>query len=293
MSSRIKTPLRYPGGKQRLWPFIYEILCENNLIGAHYAEPYAGGAGVAFELLFRNHVSKIHLNDSSSGIYAFWRSVLNEPERFCRKISRASMTVDFWKKQREILRSNSGADRFELGFATFFLNRCNRSGILDAGVIGGLDQSGEWKMDARFPRNELITRIELIASRKSDITFLNWDAEKFMTSHLGRIKYPVFTYCDPPYFKKADRLYLNHYSTDDHQRVSDTITKKLKTPWVTSYDSCKEISDLYAGSRMMEYSLQYNAGKAYKGKELFIFDPTLQIPRHSILESIDTALGAV
>ena len=71
--SRYKTPLRYPGGKQRLAPFIRELLTANNLLGTEYAEPYAGGAGIAMELLINGEVSRIHLNDKDYAVYCFWR----------------------------------------------------------------------------------------------------------------------------------------------------------------------------------------------------------------------------
>src|SRR5258705_10979265 len=185
--STYKTPLRYPGGKQRLWPFIHEILSENDLVGGHYAEPYAGGAGVAMELLLRGLVAKVHLNDSCIAVYAFWYSILNDAERFCRKISRASLTIDEWKRQREIFKNRNSADLFELGFAMFYLNRCNRSGILTGGVIGGLAQTGRWKIDARFPRNDLITRIEVIAGLANKIRLRNWDAERFLMEYVPRL----------------------------------------------------------------------------------------------------------
>lgn len=291
--SDIKTPLRYPGGKQRLWPFLAEILKANNLVNAHYAEPYAGGAGVALELLLQNLVSKIHLNDSCEAVYAFWHSILNEPEEFCRRISRASLTVENWKKQREIFRHRKNAERFDLGFAMFFLNRCNRSGILNAGVIGGLNQRGNWKIDARFPRNALIGRIEAIAARKSSIRIRNWDAERFLVDYIPRLPKRSLAYCDPPYFQKADRLYPNHYSPSDHAQIAKIIQSKVKIPWVVSYDSCAEITKNYAKRSMINYELQYSAAESYKGSELFIFSDKTTIPPKSSLPNIQKALAAL
>ena len=183
---KYKTPLRYPGGKQKIAPFIVEILEENDLVGGQYVEPYAGGAGVAIELLLRDVVSHIHLNDSCPAVFSFWHSILNETEEFCRRISRTPLNIDMWKKQREIFVNSKSADRLDLGFAMFYLNRCNHSGILSGGVIGGLNQNGKWKMDARFPRNELIRRIEAIAEKKRYIHLRNWDAERFIIEYLPK-----------------------------------------------------------------------------------------------------------
>jgi DNA adenine methylase len=286
-----RTPLRYPGGKQRLWPFLSEVLVENDLLGGHYAEAYAGGAGIAVELLLRGLVTCIHLNDSCRAIYSFWHSILKEPERFCRKISRASLTVDEWKKQREIFRQRKTInDTFDLGFATFYLNRTNRSGILNGGVIGGLDQTGPWKMDARFPRNDLITRIESIAAKRNQIRIRNWDAVRFITKYTQRLPAKSLIYCDPPYFQKADRLYYNHYKESDHAEIAQIIQKKLERPWVVSYDQCADVRQLYRDRRRFSYRLQYNAAKAYKGAEVFIFSDGLRIPKHSTVAIIECAL---
>ncbi|AQQ28876.1 DNA adenine methylase [Burkholderia cenocepacia] len=288
--SRYRTPLRYPGGKQKLAPFISEILEANDMIGGHYVEPYAGGAGVALELLLDNKVSKIHLNDCSVPVYAFWRSILSKPEEFCRLISSASLTVDEWKRRREIVRQPKGHSQLEVGFSAFYLNRCNRSGVLSAGLIGGLEQSGEWKMDARFPRNELIRRIELIASRSSAIVLKNWDAERFMVDHVASLPLETLVYCDPPYFEKASRLYLNSYCEEDHRRISNTIQNDLGRRWVVSYDNAPQIVEYYSNRRSFVYDLQYNASRVYKGKEVFVFSDDLTLPRSSSLRYIDEVI---
>lgn len=290
--SRFRTPLRYPGGKQKLAPFIVELLRENNLIGGHYAEPYAGGAGVALELLLDNLVSKIHLNDSSVPVYAFWKSVLTKPEELCRLISSASLTVDEWRRRRDIVRNPRGHSQLEVGFSAFYLNRCNRSGVLSGGLIGGLAQDGEWRMDARFPRNELIRRIEVIATHSDSIVLKNWDAERFIQEHIPKLPEKSLVYCDPPYFEKASRLYLNSYHPSDHERISEIIQKNLVRKWVVSYDSAPEILAYYANRRSFLYDLQYNASRVYKGKEVFVFSDDLSLPVSSKLPYIDHALQA-
>lgn len=288
--SRYRTPLRYPGGKQKLAPFIWEVLEANRLCGGHYAEPYAGGAGVAMELLLEGRVAHVHLNDSSRAIYAFWHSVLHQTQALCRRIKAASLTVTEWRRQKEILSRPSEFDLLDLGFSLFFLNRCNRSGIPSGGLIGGLDQKGKWKMDARFPRNELITRIEAIAARKRSITLKNLDAEEFIRNEITSLPRKSLVYCDPPYFRQASRLYLNHYKPADHARIAKVIQRHLRRPWIVSYDSVPEIIEFYAGQRSFLYDLQYNAAKAYKGKEVFVFSERLVLPDRSILPSIDQAL---
>ncbi len=286
---KYKTPLRYPGGKQKIAPFIIEILEENDLVGGQYVEPYAGGAGVAIELLLRDMVSHIHLNDLCPAVFSFWYSILNETEEFCRRISRVPLNIDEWKKQREILNSKN-SNRLDLGFAMFYLNRCNRSGILSGGVIGGLNQNGKWKMDARFPRNELIRRIEAIAKKRRCIHLRNWDAERFIIGYLPRLSLQTLVYCDPPYFNKSKNLYQNHYTPEDHAHISNVIQNKIKQPWVVSYDSNPSIITYYQPYSHFEYMLQYNASLAYKGHEVFIFSGNLKIPNESSVPYINQAL---
>lgn len=291
--SRYNTPLRYPGGKQKLTPFIIEILRVNDLIGGHYVEPYAGGAGVALELLIGGHVSKVHLNDTSLPIYAFWHSVLNEPDALCNLIKTASLTVEEWRKHRDIVRQSKPASMLELGFSTFYLNRCNRSGVLTGGLIGGLEQTGDWKMDARFPRNELIRRIEVISARREKIKLTNLDAEIFIKTKTSKLSDNTLIYCDPPYYEKAKRLYLNSYSDNDHKRIANFIQTNINHKWLVSYDHTPEIDEYYRNRRSFVYDLQYNASRVYKGKELFIFSDNLLIPKESELPYINHALSHI
>jgi len=287
--SQHKTPLRYPGGKQRLAPFIIEVMEANRIIGGDYAEPYAGGAGIAIELLLSGKARHIHLNDSCKRVYAFWRSILKEPKEFCRRISRASLTIKEWRRQRQIHREPAKHSQFDLGFSMFYLNRCNRSGIATGGVIGGLNQVGKWLIDARFSRNELIKRIEAIAAKKNRISVKNWDAERFILEYVNDLPRKSLVYCDPPYFHKAERLYLNHYEPKDHERIARVVQKKLKRPWLVSYDCAPEVLRYYSKRSRFQFSQQYNAAKAYKGLEVFFFSDRLILPRESSIPAINIA----
>ncbi|MFT3880605.1 MAG: DNA adenine methylase [Gemmatales bacterium] len=285
-----KSPLRYPGGKQKLTPFIEEVITANALEGCEYAEPYAGGAGVGISLLLSGVVSRIHLNDSCRLVYAFWRSVISKTEEICRRISRASLNVDEWKRHRAIVQRPLQHCSIDVGFSFFYLNRCNRSGIINGGLIGGLNQNGTWKMDARFPRKELINRIEAIASKRKMITVKNLDAEKYIESYIGKMGLKTLVYCDPPYFNKADRLYPNYYLPTDHCRLAKFVQSNLKQPWLVSYDAAAQILENYSGRRSLIYDLQYNASRAYKGREIFVFSDKVIIPNRSRLPFIQSAL---
>lgn len=287
--SKIKTPLRYPGGKQRLTPFIQEILLENNITD-HYVEPYAGGAGVAIELLVSRKIKFVHLNDASVGIYAFWYSVLNYTQELCNLIATASLTVEEWQRRKEIVKKSDTSNLLELGFSTFFLNRCNRSGILSAGLIGGLNQEGNYKMDARFSRNDLIQRIEGISLFRDQIFITNFDAEYYINNYISNLADNCLVYLDPPYFEKGSNLYLNSYKKEDHEQLSFVIQKDIKQKWILSYDGAPEIVNMYSDRKHFIYDLQYNAERVYKGKEIFIFCDALQIPKKSSLEYINVGI---
>jgi DNA adenine methylase len=288
--SKYCTPLRYPGGKQRLFPFVLEVLQANDLVGGEYVEPYAGGAGIAIELLAHQHVQRVHLNDSSLPVFAFWWSLKNDTEEMCRRISSASLTVEEWKRHREIVRHPDKQPLIELGFSTFFLNRCNRSGVLSGGLIGGLAQVGDWLMDARFNRNDLLRRFEVIGLLADKITVSNLDAEEYITKELSEISQKTLMYCDPPYYEKSKGLYLDKYRAGDHERVAITIQEEATLPWIVSYDHSPKIVDLYSKRRYFVYDLQYSAASAHKGKEVFIFCDSLKIPAKSRLPYIDSHL---
>lgn len=289
--SRYRTPLRYPGGKQRLTPFVNELLETNDAVGWDYAEPYAGGAGVAMELLMANRVDRVYLNDSSRHVYALWKALLDEPEEFCRRISQSSLSISAWKHHREVIRNPDQHDLFELGFSTFYMNRCNRSGVLTAGVIGGLAQEGKWRIDARFPRNQLIRRVEVIAKRRDRIAVTNFDAEFFILDRVNVLRKETLVYCDPPYYERAERLYLNAYQREDHVRLAQVVQRKLLRPWLVSYDGHPDILQFYRARRKFLYSLQYSAIRSYAGNEVFIFSDSLRLPRESTLSYINIALA--
>lgn len=204
------SPLRYPGGKGKLEPFMELLIEQTGHIGGTYIEPFAGGAGIALELLEKNIVNKIVINDLDKGVYSFWKAILTETDKFINDIRNIPLTIDEWNRQRAVLEDNRRYS-YELGFATFYLNRTNRSGIIKGGVIGGVEQSGSWRMDARFNRNELIERILKITRRKRQIHIYNKDVNSFVRNYLPQYEENAFVYFDPPYFGKGKQLYLNFF----------------------------------------------------------------------------------
>ena len=274
-----KTPLRYPGGKGALHKFISFILRQNNLIDGFYIEPFCGGAGLAIELLLREYVQHVYLNDADPHIFSFWNSVLNETETFIRLIEDVEICVEEWRRQKHIYDNPEKHTWLKLGFATFFLNRCNRSGILGARPVGGLNQTGVWKIDARFNKKNLIRRIETISFYAERIHVYGYDATYFLkniTKSLPQEK--TLVYLDPPYYTMGGELYLNNYSHSDHQDLSWFI-KGLPFKWVLSYDNVPQILDMYQNKRSLNINLRYRANQRTQGNEIIMFSDDLHIPQ--------------
>jgi DNA adenine methylase len=271
------SPLRYPGGKACLSEFLTDVIEENKLSESTYAEPYAGGAGAALTLLILEKVERIIINDLDRAIYAFWVTAINNSDKLIRKIERISLSMNEWNLQKEIYRSNT-KDEFKLGFATFYLNRTNRSGIIEGGPIGGVKQKGKWKIDARFNRAALIDRIDKIAQYKNRIKITNKDGIEFIKSLCK--KENIFSYLDPPYFIKGSSLYLNHYKKHDHKDLAEVLNENRKMNWILTYDNVPEIQILYQKRKKLDFTLNYHADIAKKGHELLIHSDKIKIPKN-------------
>lgn len=272
------SPLRYPGGKNKLSSFIAKI-CLDNSINGHYVEPYSGGASVAMFLLLENIVSKITINDKDKSIYAFWHSVLNNTNKLCELIENADLTIDEWKKQKAIQKNKKKAKLLDLGFSTFYLNRTNRSGIINAGVMGGISQNGNYLMDCRFNKPELIERIRAIAKRKKDIRLFNEDAVDLIDKiEQEASDENIVFYFDPPYYLKASTLYMNHYADDNHRVVSEKIKAIQNIKWIVSYDNVPQIQELYADCEKKEYSFKHTAYNSRVGQEILFFSSQIKQP---------------
>lgn len=269
------SPLRYPGGKSKLIPYIIETLHLNNLEGGVYVEPFAGGAAIAWHLLIKGHVEKVYINDLDPSIFAFWYSVLNYTEHLCELIELTPVTIDEWHKQKSIY-SSSNPKLINRGFATFFLNRTNRSGIINAGVIGGQSQDGNYKIDCRFNKTRLIEQIKNIADRRERIHLSNLDAVDFISEILPDIEDKCLVNIDPPYYKKGKELYQNFLGHDDHCMLFESV-KGIKKPWIVTYDDTPEIIEIYRDFTPRLFGLTYTAQIKRKGKEVIIHNPDSKI----------------
>lgn len=265
------SPLRYPGGKAALADVLAQTIVVNELSQPRYFEPFAGGAGAALRLLNDKVVSEIHLNDLDPRIAAFWTAVLDHPDRFAEQIQSIPVTIEEWRRQREVCRDADTSKPFELGFATFYLNRCNRSGVIEgAAPIGGYSQEGEWRIGARFYRDTLGERVLALGNMRNQIHVTGMDARDFLVKHLprGREREQVFVYLDPPYHGKGGRLYLNRGM--DHKSLADYLQGQRRLNWMASYDDSPYIRGLFRSCNISDNSLRYSLQRKRSAQELLI-----------------------
>jgi DNA adenine methylase len=268
------SPLRYPGGKRKLANFVKLLFLKNHLVGSEYVEPYA------LSLLFEEYASHVHINDLNRSIHAFWRVVLDRPNELCERIVSARLDLPEWQRQKEVQEQPS-PDQLDLAFSTFYLNRTCRSGIIGGGPIGGHEQRGTWRIDARFNKEDLIRRIKRIARFRRRITLTGHDASHYLREVLpGILDRPILAYLDPPYFVKGAKragLYQNFYQPDDHAEIAELVSQ-LEVPWIVSYDDVPQVEVLYGRYRSISYDLNYSAQLKHFGSERMFFSPDIEPP---------------
>ena len=274
------SPLRYPGGKSKIYVKVKNLIIANGFDNRVYVEPFAGGFGIGIGLLCENVVPSVILNDFDSHIYNFWYSVLNDTDRLLRLIMDTPITIEERDRQKQNY-MDLDADILTDGFATLFLNRVNFSGVIKGGPIGGLDQKGTYKLNCRFNKEDISHRIESIAQHRKKIKLYNKDAGYLIRMHLMKIKAPMFLNIDPPFVLIGSQLYTNFFKEEDHLNLQRVIVKHLgdKYPWIITYDNCSLVKEIYRRFHMQEYDITYNAGGTVLGKELVITN----IPTHSFI----------
>ena len=282
-SNKLYTPLRYPGGKARFAPLIVEAIHSNLLTGGHYLEPYAGGVGVALTLLLDGHVSHVHINDADPAVAVFWRTATTQATGLIDKVANEPVTIEAWHHWRAVMLGQIEATELDRGFATLFVNRTNRSGILMGGVIGGKAQSGTYKLDARFMRDQICARLARIGEHSSAIHVYEEDALALLTRCHQFLPKKSLVYLDPPYYVKGSGLYRNFYKHVDHVRIAKLLSsRKFRRPWIVSYDNVDEIRLMYEYARSFTYGLNYTAQRRYIGAEVMFFGDRLKPPMEMI-----------
>lgn len=285
MIARNPSPLRYPGGKVSLTDVLREIIYANGLQGCTYVEPFAGGAGAGLKLLREGHVSRVVINDADRAVFCFWNSVMRRTEELIDLVQTTPLTMREWRRQRDIYRRPGRRSHLEIGFAAFFLNRCNRSGIIkNGGPIGGIEQRGKWKLDARFNRDNLAERISDLSNYGDRITVLRQDASELIRNLGDHAPLDAcFVYADPPYYLKGRELYLNHYDDAAHLSFANLMRDEADCPWVITYDDVPRIRELYTTEQIFPFNLRYSVHhSSTSGNEVLIAPEGVTVPRESL-----------
>lgn len=267
------SPFRYPGGKAFLYKYLLGRLASLPAGLRFYAEPFCGGAGAAVILLKLDAVSEIHLNDADPKVFSAWQGILNEPDRFAAEIMRTPVDLPTWYACRDLVEAATEPS-FELGFATFFLNRTSRSGIVvGAGPIGGYDQRGNWKIDARFNREALADRVHWLGSMRERIRITQEDALTFLSRSTSRLEIErTLFFVDPPYVTAGGRLYLNAMNEGKHIALSDMLQDGKLPHWVLTYDDHPLIRELYDRQVITDLAVTYSLQNKRKEREVLIND---------------------
>jgi DNA adenine methylase len=276
--ARGASPLRYPGGKTSMLDLVSTTLRLNGLERGHYAEPYAGGCGLALSLLYGGFVADIHINDIDPAIWSFWHCALTATDALVELVEKTPVTVEEWHRQRAINKAGDLNDPLALGFSAFFLNRTNRSGVIGSGgIIGGLNQTGNYLIDCRFNREDLSRRIRRVSRYADRIHLSRSDAVVFLDHCEAKLPANTLMFIDPPYFKKGPELYTNFYKPDDHAKLAAKVLK-IALPWVVTYDDVPEIRRLYRDRRQYAFGINYSLNEKRVGAELLVVSKGLRVP---------------
>lgn len=257
----------------------------NHLGELALAEPFGGGAGASLTLLYQEETPEIYINDADRSVHAFWWAVLNRPREFQHAVKQTRVSMAQWRRQREIYRDSRRQSRVRRGFATFFLNRCNRSGIIvNGGPIGGVRQAGQWGLAARYNKGTLLERCQRLAEYRSRIHVSGLDGLQFLSRQDVS---SAMLFIDPPYYEKGKTLYLNALDDAYHESLAQWLKSKSDSAWVLTYDDCPAIRRLYRGwASVRAFTLRYSATERRSGRELLITPRWMRLPSRQQSEAI-------
>lgn len=230
-------------------------------------------------------MKSVIINDYDIAIYSIWYAILNDTERFINDIINAKINIQEWEIQKNIYNKSLEEKiySYDLAFATYFLNRTNRSGIITGGPIGGKNQNGKYKFDCRSNKSDLIRKIVRISDYKNKIQLYNMEANDFIDKIILRHNpNEIFTFFDPPYYEQGKNLYTNFFKYEDHLNLQEKINNLSDYYWILTYDNKDEILSIYEDYSKYLYSINYSASNVRKAKEILI--PSIKVK----LDSLDS-----
>ncbi len=262
-----KSPLRYPGGKQKAIDLISSKFPQK--VG-EYREPMVGGGSVYFRARSMRLARTYWINDLFEELVSFWKICQNP--QLCDQLTneleilrQSFASADEIKEYFLAARKEKCDNEFRIAELFFFFNRVTFSGTTRA---GGFSSAASIK---RFTASS-IQRLQSLPSALEDTRISQLDFEELISAP-GK---DVFLFLDPPYYT-ATRLYGKNGSLHnfDHERLSAAL-RKTRHRFLITYDDCAELRKLYSWAKIEEWQLQYgmnncNSERSSKiGAELFI-----------------------
>jgi DNA adenine methylase len=279
---RYLSPLRYPGAKSGLAKIVASLITESSKSLARpqlFVEPFAGGASTALYLAGARVVDRILLADADPLVTRFWQVAAADTDWLIDRMWDEPVTLERWDYWRHWTATHV-TDR-DIAVKCLFLNRTTFSGILHgrAGPIGGRLQESPYKIDCRFNKAALETRLRFIgdlyaANRLADVWFKDWQATLRDVAEWYPQLLPdrVIAYLDPPYWNKSPRLYSISFDPAGgyaapmtpsgqnewlvgiaHYQLAEYLRRQAQVRWVLSYDNHPDLVSnpgLYSAARM-------------------------------------------
>lgn len=277
-NTSLVSPLRYPGGKRRLLPYVARAVAALPRRPSLFVEPFAGGCAVSIGLLEHGFVPRIGLADADPLVASFWRVVFDPrlAPRLAEQVLRVPLTLEFWTRMRRATPRTT----FGRAFQCLFLNRTSFSGILNrtAGPVGGRAQSGAYSVASRFPRERLAQRILNLSELAPKVAYVrrqDWSrtfANPLEGTGLKDAR-RIFFYVDPPFWTKAERLYRCCFDEAQHRELAKSLAR-LRSSWFLSYDLNPGVLKLYEGMTdifqvHMRYTASTRSSSSKSGELLF------------------------
>lgn len=279
------SPLRYPGGKARMGAALTTIW-ETQMSPMDieiWSEPFAGGAGAGLHLLADNTISELWLTEKHPALAAFWRTAAHNGAELAASVRTTTPSMQLWRHAQEAVAAAEAGDTVddtELAFAALILNRCSRSGMVNAivGPMGGKHQSGRWTLQSRWYGEGIAERIDVVHRLGDRIRVMEGDGIEQIRELDGSvgIEDEMMLFVDPPYLVQGNRLYANGMTIDDHARLASALAGSA-CHWLLTYDGDDRVLDLYPTNRVLAYQIPNTVNRARIAEEYAVLSPALMV----------------
>lgn len=247
-----KSPLRYPGGKNRAIKSILSLIPEDETT---LCSPFLGGASIELACTTR---MTVYGSDIFEPLTDFWISLITHKEELINIVKSyfPLEKKEFYKLQKKLLHIK---DPIERGAVFFVLNRSSFSGTT---MSGG--------MSPGHPRFTISSIDRLKHFNVKNFYVENLDYKETINKHKD-----AFCYLDPPYLN-GQALYGVKGDTHkdfDHEELAKILQDKER--WIMSYNDCQEIRDLYSSFTIISIEWVYGMSKNKSSNEILILSKDL------------------